>query len=84
MGPRAGLYVLEKGEISFLCPSYCTDQAILPLKYYSYFVILGDGNSDIGVGVFNGNCLCFSQYSVELYFRPWGSRLEKLGNHSFA
>ena len=97
MGLRVGLYVSEKGEISFpwkesdhdssdVQPirSYCTDQAILTVKHHSYLVTLDDGNSNIVFGVHNINCLCLSRYSVEAYFRTSAHSLEKPANISHA
>jgi len=94
VGPRAGLCVLEKGEISFpwqesnhdssnVQPirSYCIDQAILTVKHHSYLVTLGEGNSNIVVGVPNSNCLCFSQYFVKVYFQTSTHSLEKPANN---
>jgi hypothetical protein len=46
-----------------------TDQAILTFKHHSYLVTLDEGNSNVVVGVPNSNGLCFSQYSVEVYYR---------------
>jgi hypothetical protein len=97
MGPIAGLDVLEKGEIFFSwrdsnhdssdvhpVRSYCTDQAILTVKLHRYFAILGEGNSNIGVGVLNSNCLYFSQYSVKVSFWALAPSLEKPANNLHA
>lgn len=97
MGPRAGLYVLEEGEISFSWKesnhdssdvrpirSYFTDQATLTVEHHSYLVTLGEGKSKIVVGVLNSNCLYSGQYSVEVYFLTSAHSLVKPANNSHA
>ena len=54
----------------------------MTVKRHSYLVILGEGNSNVVVGVLKCNSLYFSQYSVEVYFRTSAHSLEKPANSS--